>query len=104
MRVRPVYAAIARGLSVTYFVPALGFVWVSPPPAIDTLPEWIVACGVLFATILVLCEVAAKVLTLKQASWGAIPREVRSFGGVVILLPDLLVLHGVVPPLLYELF
>lgn len=97
---RPAYAASARALAVTYFVLALGFLWVAAPPSTNTAPAWGAAAVILFVAILALCEIAARM----PATFAATPRHALSAGGIAIVLAYLFAAHGVVPPLLYEFF
>lgn len=97
---RPAYGAVARGLAVTYFVLALGFLWVSEAPSIDTAATWLAASAIVFTALLALCTLAARIpATLVQIPW-----PVQSIGGLVIVLVYLFVEHGAVPPLLYAFF
>jgi len=100
LAVRPLYATVARGLAVTYFVGALGFLWAVAPASPDAATDWIAAAALVFVAVVVLCMLATRL----PANLGALPRDFVSVGAIIVTLAYLFVTHGVVPPLLYEFF
>lgn len=96
----PFYASAARALAVTYFVLALGFIWVPSFSEAGTLGDWVEAAGVLLAAIFVLCVLAART----QQALPAFSHPLVAVLQLVLIATCLFVLHLSAPPLAYQFF
>ena len=98
----PLHAAAARALAVSFFVVALGFLWI-PGMSMDaaTLGHWI-AGAVLVVAAVSLAGLAEP--TLAAMPSGSNVRVAVCIAQIAAVLLYLVLLDGTAPPLLYEFF
>jgi alginate O-acetyltransferase complex protein AlgI len=94
------YAAAARALAVGYFVLALAFLWLVDPATAATPIDWLVATGLLFLSLLVLCTLADRVPALDRI----VAMPAATMIQLALLLIYLFGAHETAPPLLYQFF
>lgn len=94
----PAYVAFSRGLAVSFFILALGFLWI--PPGDGALAGW--ASGAVLLT----GAVVGLSFLLPRMSWlGTWPPETRAVWAIEALAVVIyLAAGGVVPPLIYVFF
>lgn len=100
---RPAYAAISRGLAVSYFVLALGFFWIPAAAAPVALGRWAAAAALVCLGMLALAAAGITIEAVERRL-PRLPTALLCGLEAAAIAVYFIALHGTAPPLIYQFF